>query len=45
MSILLAIHLGIVPSLFLLLPYSKLIHGIYRTAALLRAAMDREASK
>ena len=45
MSILLAIHLGIVLSFFLLLPYSKLVHGIYRTAALLRAAMEREASK
>jgi citrate/tricarballylate utilization protein len=41
MSVLLAIHLGIVLSFFLLLPYSKLIHGIYRAAALLRAAMER----
>lgn len=42
MSVLLAIHLGIVLSFFLLLPYSKLIHGVYRAAALLRAAMERE---
>jgi citrate/tricarballylate utilization protein len=41
MSVLLAIHLGIVLSFFLLLPYTKLIHGIYRAAALLRAAMER----
>ena len=45
MGILLAIHLGIVLSLFLLLPYSKLVHGMYRTAALLRAAMEREDFK
>ena len=41
MSVLLAIHLGIVLSFFLLLPYSKFIHGGYRAAALLRAAMER----
>jgi citrate/tricarballylate utilization protein len=43
-SVLLAIHLGIVLSFFLLLPYSKFIHGGYRAAALLRAAMERGAA-
>lgn len=41
MSVFLAIHLGIVLSFFLLLPYSKFIHSGYRAAALLRAAMER----
>ena len=41
MGVLLAVHLGIVLSLFLLLPYSKMVHGVYRSAALLRAALER----
>jgi citrate/tricarballylate utilization protein len=45
MSVLLAIHLGAVFSFFLLLPYSKLVHGGYRAIALLRAAMERQASR
>ena len=32
---LLAIHLGSVLALFVLLPYSKMVHGFFRTAALL----------
>jgi citrate/tricarballylate utilization protein len=36
MGILLALHLGVILSLFLVLPYSKFVHGIYRSAALLR---------
>lgn len=36
MALLLATHLGLVLALFLMLPYSKLVHGIYRSAALLR---------
>ena len=32
---LLAIHLGSVLALFLLLPYSKMVHGFFRTAALI----------
>ncbi len=39
-SVLLAIHFGVVLSFFLLFPYSKLVHGFYRAAALLRAAME-----
>jgi len=41
MGTLLAIHLGFVLAFFLLLPYSRMVHGAYRTAALLRAAVDR----
>lgn len=41
MGMLLAVHLGFVLALFLVLPYSKFVHGIYRFAALLRAARER----
>ncbi|GGE36940.1 hypothetical protein GCM10011517_00800 [Actibacterium pelagium] len=37
-GLLLAVHLGTVLALFLTLPYSKLVHGFYRFAALLRDA-------
>ncbi|HET6185276.1 MAG TPA: tricarballylate utilization 4Fe-4S protein TcuB [Acetobacteraceae bacterium] len=37
----LAVHLGVILALFLLLPYSKMVHGAYRAAALLRAAIER----
>lgn len=43
MGIALAIHLGVVLALFLVLPYSKFVHGIYRAAALLRYATERSA--
>lgn len=36
-----AIHLGFVLALFLVLPYSKMVHGVYRSAALLRRAVER----
>jgi citrate/tricarballylate utilization protein len=45
MGILLAIHLGVIFSLFLVLPYSKFVHGIYRAAALLRNAAERAVSE
>ena len=41
MGILLALHLGVILSVFLTLPYSKFVHGIYRSAALLRHAAER----
>jgi citrate/tricarballylate utilization protein len=41
MGVLLALHLGTILALFLLLPYSKFVHGLYRGLALLRAAADR----
>jgi citrate/tricarballylate utilization protein len=40
MPALLAVHLGVIGALFLLLPYSKFVHGLYRTLALVRAAAD-----
>jgi citrate/tricarballylate utilization protein len=38
---LLAIHLGVVMALFVTLPYGKFAHGIFRTAALLRFAVEK----
>jgi hypothetical protein len=40
----LAVHLGVILTLFLLLPYSKMVHGLYRGLALLRFAMEKEDS-
>lgn len=38
MPILLAVHLGAVLAFFLLMPYSKMVHGFYRLAALVHDA-------
>ena len=38
---LLAIHLGSVLTFFLLTPYSKMMHGFYRLAALVRDAQNK----
>ena len=40
MGLLLIVHLGTVLALFLTLPYGKFVHGIYRTAALIRYATE-----
>jgi citrate/tricarballylate utilization protein len=41
MGTLLVIHLGFVLALFVTLPYGKFVHGLYRTAALVRHHADR----
>ncbi len=41
MALLLALHLGMVMGLFLTLPYGKFAHGIYRSAALLKWAIEK----
>jgi citrate/tricarballylate utilization protein len=41
MGTLLAIHLGVVFAFFLVIPYSKMVHGVYRGAALLRNALEQ----
>ncbi|MDO9195428.1 tricarballylate utilization 4Fe-4S protein TcuB [Rhodoferax sp.] len=38
---LLAVHLGVVMALFATLPYGKFAHGIFRSAALLRHAVEK----
>jgi citrate/tricarballylate utilization protein len=43
MGPLLALHLGVVFSLFLTLPYGKFVHGIYRYVALVRYAKEHHA--
>jgi citrate/tricarballylate utilization protein len=41
MGLAMALHLGFILALFLVLPYSKMVHGVYRSAALLRRAAER----
>ena len=42
MGPLLALHLGVVFSLFVTMPYGKFVHGIYRYVALVRYAQERQ---
>lgn len=44
MGVLLALHIGLVLALFVALPYSKMVHGVYRAIALLRDARERRAA-
>ena len=41
MGLLLAVHLGVVMALFLTLPYGKFAHGVFRSAALLKFAIEK----
>ena len=41
MPAMLALHLGVVMALFLTLPYGKFAHGIFRSAALLKWAIEK----
>jgi citrate/tricarballylate utilization protein len=41
MGLAMAVHLGFILAFFLVLPYSKMVHGVYRSAALLRRAVER----
>lgn len=42
MGTIFALHLGIVLALFLTMPYGKFVHGLYRTAALIIHANERQ---
>lgn len=44
MGVLLAVHLGFVFALFLTLPYSKFVHGLYRFLALVQYAHEQKGS-
>ena len=41
MGVLLAAHLGTVLGLFIMMPYGKFVHGVYRFAALVKFAMEQ----
>jgi citrate/tricarballylate utilization protein len=41
MTVLLCAHLGAVMALFATLPYGKFAHGVFRTASLLRHAVEK----
>ena len=41
MGVVLAVHLGFVLAFFVTMPYSKFVHGLYRTGALIRHAIER----
>jgi citrate/tricarballylate utilization protein len=45
MAPLLIVHLGIVLALFVTLPYGKFMHGLYRTAALVKAAVEQAEAR
>jgi citrate/tricarballylate utilization protein len=45
MAGLLVVHLGIVLALFLTLPYGRFVHAIYRSAALVKYALERSRVK
>jgi citrate/tricarballylate utilization protein len=41
MGLLLAVHLGTVMAFFLTMPYGKFAHGVFRSASLLKNAVDK----
>ena len=41
LALLLCLHLGAVMALFATLPYGKFAHGVFRTASLLRHAVEK----
>ena len=45
MGVALAIHLGLVYGFFLIMPFSKFVHGLYRFAALLSDAGERKPAR
>jgi citrate/tricarballylate utilization protein len=45
MGALLIVHLGVVLALFVTLPYGKFVHGVYRTAALVKYAIEMRSRR
>jgi citrate/tricarballylate utilization protein len=44
MPVLLLVHLGVVLALFVVLPYGKFVHGLYRAASLVKYAQEELSS-
>jgi citrate/tricarballylate utilization protein len=44
MGVLLGLHLGFVMGVFITMPYGKFVHGVYRFAALVRNAIEKQRS-
>jgi citrate/tricarballylate utilization protein len=44
MGVLLIVHLGLVLAFFLTMPYGKFVHGLYRTAALLKHSREDDVA-
>jgi citrate/tricarballylate utilization protein len=44
MGSVLAVHLGLILAFFVTMPYGKFVHGLYRTGALIRHAIERPDS-
>jgi citrate/tricarballylate utilization protein len=45
MGFLLAVHFGLVLSLFITLPYGKFVHATYRYTALVQNAMEQSGEE
>ena len=45
MALLLCLHLGAVMALFLTMPYGKFAHGFFRSASLLRYAVEKRRKR
>ncbi|MBY0336144.1 MAG: tricarballylate utilization 4Fe-4S protein TcuB [Acetobacteraceae bacterium] len=45
MGLMLALHIGLVIAFFLTMPYSKMVHGMYRGLALLRARAEQRKAR
>jgi citrate/tricarballylate utilization protein len=44
MGLLVLVHLALVLTLFVTLPFGKFVHGLYRVAALIRYARESRAT-
>ena len=45
MGLLLIVHLGVVLALFVTVPYGKFVHGLYRTVALIKHAVESRGER
>ena len=45
MGLMLCVHIGLVLGFFIMLPYGKFVHVVYRYAALVRNAYEQRVGK